>query len=357
MKLNISTFFLITALLLHINNQEVSAKKKLSGHLSLSGAFALYPLAVSWAEEFKKENPDVQIDISAGGAGKGITDVLNNMVEIGMVSREINSSELAKGAYPIGVAKDAVVPTISSSNPFLSEILAVGISQQTAKSIWIDGTFKTYKEAFKTSKSGQLRIYTRSDACGAAEVWSKYLDQTKKQEDLLGNGVFGDPGLALAIKNDKLGIGFNNIGYVYDFKTKKPISGLTIIPLDVNNNGKIDKDESFYDTIDNLTDAIKDGRFPSPPARELYFVTKNKPTDPLLVAFLEWILTDGQRIVKTSGFVSLEKKELQATLDLIAPKQHNKEPKEAKEQKESKPNKENKSTKESKEKKEIKKRK
>lgn len=346
MSLKNSVTYILIALLLSVGTQDVSAKKKLSGRLSLSGAFALYPLAVAWAEEFKKENPDVQIDISAGGAGKGITDVLNNMVEIGMVSREINSSEIAKGAFKIGVAKDAVVPTISSNNPFLKEILAVGITQETAKAIWVDGTFKTYQEAFKTSnKNTPLRIYTRSDACGAAEVWAKYLDNSKKQEDLLGNGVFGDPGLAVAIKNDKLGIGFNNIGYVFDFKTKKPVDGITIIPLDLNNDGKIDKDESFYESIDKLTDAIKSNKFPSPPSRELYFVTKNKPTDPLLVAFLEWVLSDGQRIVKASGFVPIDKKELQLTLDTFVAKQVQKETKEPKEPKQTKENKEPKESK------------
>jgi len=52
--------------------------------------------------------------------------------------------------------------------------------------------------------------YTRSDACGAAENVAKFFG--KKQEDLLGVGVFGDPGLAQAVKKDPLGIGINNIG-------------------------------------------------------------------------------------------------------------------------------------------------
>ena len=51
-------------------------------------------MAVRWAEEFRKIYPDVRIDLSAGGAGKGITDALNNMVDIGMVSREIYNEEI-----------------------------------------------------------------------------------------------------------------------------------------------------------------------------------------------------------------------------------------------------------------------
>ena len=32
----------------------------------------------------------------------------------------------------------------------------------------------------------ELHVYTRSDACGAAETWAVFLG--KKQEDLLGSG-------------------------------------------------------------------------------------------------------------------------------------------------------------------------
>ena len=85
-------FLGILALLLSnlLGSYQTFGQDKLEGRLSFSGAFALYPMAVKWAEEFKKANPEVKIDISAGGAGKGMTDVLNNMFDIGMVYRDIN---------------------------------------------------------------------------------------------------------------------------------------------------------------------------------------------------------------------------------------------------------------------------
>ena len=64
----------------------------------------------------------------------------------------------------------------------------------------------------------------------------------KKQEDLLGIGVFGDPGLNEAVRKDALGIGFNNINYAYDATTLKPMAGTAILPIDLNDNGKIDAD-------------------------------------------------------------------------------------------------------------------
>jgi len=60
----------------------------------------LYPLAVKWEKPSSKYNPNVKLDISAGGAGKGMTDVLAGAVDLGMVSREIDKAEKAKALFP-----------------------------------------------------------------------------------------------------------------------------------------------------------------------------------------------------------------------------------------------------------------
>ncbi len=281
------------------------SQKKLEGRLSFSGAFALYPMAVKWAEEFKKINPAVKIDISAGGAGKGMTDVLNNMVDLGMVSREIYPEEVKKGAFGFAVTKDAVVAVMSAQNPAINEILATGLKPDAGNDIWITGKYKTWGQAFSSKLKVPIHVYTRSDACGAAEVWAKFFG--KKQEDLLGSGVFGDPGLALAVKKDPIGIGFNNIGYAYDFNTKKQIAGIRVVPLDLNENGKIDPEENFYDSMNDLINAIATGKYPSPPARDLYFVTNGKPTNKLVIEFLKWVLVDGQKFVNETGYINLSK--------------------------------------------------
>jgi phosphate transport system substrate-binding protein len=283
---------------------ETYSQEKLSGQISISGAFALYPMTVKWAEEFRKINPEVRIDISAGGAGKGIADALSSMVEIGMVSREIYPEEIKKGAFPVAVTKDAVVAVISESNPSLSEILAKGLKKDAGSNIWITGKYISWAQAFNVKNSSPIHIYTRSDACGAAEMWAKYFG--KKQEDLLGVGVFGDPGLAQAVKRDPLGIGFNNIGYAYDAKTKQQVKGLRVVPIDLNNNGKIDDDENFYNSMNDLIAAIASGKYPSPPARELYFVCKGNPkNNKVLTEFIKWVLSDGQKFVHEAGYIAL----------------------------------------------------
>ena len=291
------------------------AVRTLQGTITISGAFALYPMAVKWAEEFRKLHPRVRFDISAGGAGKGIADALADMVDIGMVSREIHPLEIRKGAWFIAVTKDAVVPVINQTNPHVKELLKKGIRKTDFARIWLNEEPPTWNELVGNRGSSQVHVYTRSDSCGAAETWAQYFG--KNQEDLLGIGVFGDPGLNEAVRKDALGIGFNNINYAYDASSLKPMAGTAVLPIDLDENGKIDPEENFYGNRDAIIKAIAEDKYPSPPARDLYFVCKGQPQKQLVTAFMKWILNEGQKFVGQAGYIALSKAKISLGLSRI----------------------------------------
>jgi phosphate transport system substrate-binding protein len=313
------TFLAVLALLGHLGAQTVPAQKgseqNLQGTITISGAFALYPMVMKWTEEFRKLYPQVRFDISAGGAGKGIADALADMVDIGMVSREIHPAEIQKGAWSIPVTKDAVVAVINQNNPLLKELLKKGIKKADFVRIWLTETPPTWSELATAKGNVQVHVYTRSDSCGAAETWALFLG--KKQEDLLGIGVFGDPGLNEAVRKDELGIGYNNINYAYDATTLKPMNGTVILPIDLNENGRIDDSENFYDNRDAMVKAIADDKYPSPPARDLYFVCHGRPQKQLLAAFMKWVLSAGQKFVTEAGYIALSEAKLAQGLSKI----------------------------------------
>lgn len=287
----------------------------LQGNLTISGAFALYPMMTIWAEEFQKLHPDVTFDVSAGGAGKGMTDAISGAVDIGMVSRAVSPEEEAQGAYWVPVVKDAVFPMVNAQNPALQDLLAKGISQDTLIKIFITGEIKTWGEVTgKPEITDEIHVYTRSDASGAADAWAKYLGG-KKQEDLIGVGVNGDPGLLEAVIKDPLGIGYNNLGYAFDNATGQAVAGSAILPLDANGNGQADGDEVITDKA-QAVDAVATGKYPSPPARDLNVVTQGKPSG-LTQVFIEWILTDGQQFVGQAGFVQLTPDQLAESLSKV----------------------------------------
>lgn len=284
------------------------------GTITISGAFALYPMMTRWGEEYQKLYPKVQFDISAGGAGKGMADALGGAVDIGMVSRDVTAEEESQGAYWVAVTKDAVFPVINQKNPVLKDLMAQGLTQEAFTRLFISGETKTWGELVgKPEITDEVHVYTRSDSCGAADTWAKYLGG--KQENLLGIGVFGDPGLLDAIVKDPLGIGYNNLNYAFDMTSSKPITGVAILPIDVNMNGNADPDE-ILDTKTEALDAIATNKYPSPPARLLNLVTKGKPSG-IVQTFIEWILTDGQQLLSEAGYIPLTPEQLDASLKKI----------------------------------------
>lgn len=291
-----------------------TAKDTLQGKIAISGAFALYPMMQKWAEEFQTLHPNVQIDISAGGAGKGATDALGKLVDIGMISRDITQSEIDNGGFYVTSVKGAVVPVVNANNPFAKELQTRGITHDEFVGIWVTGKITDWKSLFPNSTvtgNTAIKIYNRSDACGAGDTWAKYLG--KKQEDLLGIGINSDPGITEAVAKDTMGTGYNNIGYGYDQTTGKVVSGVNITPIDINANGKIDPDEAFYDTRDRIVSAIGTEKYPPILANDLNLLTY-KEFKGVTYEFVKWIMTDGQKYVLEAGYVPLTKVRLDAQL-------------------------------------------
>ncbi|MBN1582735.1 MAG: substrate-binding domain-containing protein [Anaerolineae bacterium] len=314
----LQVFLVVTLLGLLLSGCGKTAKpgsNEMNGTLTISGAWALYPMVVQWGQEFHKAHAYVQFDISAGGAGKGMADALAGASDIGMVSREIKPEEIDQGAFWVTVVADAVVPTINANNPHLAKLQAQGLTQTDFEAIWM-GQAKTWGDVLgDASITDEIHVYTRSDACGAADTWALYIGN-HQQEDLQGVAVYGDPGLAEAVAKDPLGIGYNNLNFAYDINTGQPIAGIQVAPIDVDDNNSIDDQENYYADKQGVMAAIADGRYPSPPARGLNLVTKGKPTG-LTLAFIRWALTDGQEFAEATGYIPLTETQVQAELAKI----------------------------------------
>lgn len=283
------TLFGGRSLLANVKNEE------LSGIITISGAWAIYPTVVAWAEGFQKLHPKVRIDVSAGGAGKGAADAITGLVDIGMVSRDPDQSEIEKGVFPIYILHDAVYPMISEKNPALQGLMKKGIKKETWAGIYITGMVTGWDEVAGSKTGKPIHVYTRSDSCGAAASWAAYMG--KKQEDLRGVGVYGDPGLLEAAKIDPIGIGYSNFSYVFT-REGNVIKGAKLVPIDSNSNGIADPDE-VYETRDAAIKAIRSGRYPA--TRKNYFFVKGKPQG-LVKEFIKFALSDeGTNIVDEVG--------------------------------------------------------
>lgn len=282
---------------------------QLKGTLTLSGAWAIYPTAVAWGEAFMKKYPEARVDVSAGGAGKGAADAIAGLVDIGMVSRDPDPAEIKKGITPIYVLHDAVFPVVSDKNPARADLLKKGVKKDKWMGIYITGLIDSWDRMAGGKTGKPVHVYTRSDACGAAASWAGYMG--KKQEDLRGIGVYGDPGLLEAARRDPVGIGYSNFSYVFT-REGGVVPGAMLVPIDANNNGLADADE-VYTTREGAIAAIRAGKYPA--TRRNYFFVKGAPAG-LAKAFIKFALSDeGTEIVdKVATSLSLPKEEREKAL-------------------------------------------
>ena len=81
------------------------------------------------------------------------------------------------------------------------------------------------------------------------------------------------------------------------------ISGF--FPIDKNGNGRIDNFENIYDNPGEFVHGVWVGKYPTALCKNIYAVSSVKPTDKDELAFLSWILADGQKSLNLNGYVDL----------------------------------------------------
>lgn len=285
--------------------------------IAISGAWALYPMMCVWADEYQQTH-NVKIEVAGGGAGKGMSDVLMEQVDIAMCSRPVTEAELKQGAFYIAVTKDAVIATINAKNPVIKEIFKYGLSRQDLEKIF----FREVKEwgtlFGKNLSDDTITVLGRSDASGAAKVWANYLGKYTQSEiqDCADANYNGDMNLANGVKQQKNAIGFNNLNYTYNMEDGSFAPGIRPVPLDLNGNNKLDPKEDFYQIRKALVKNVSRGVYPSPPARKEYLVAKGDFSK-TAKKFVNWILTDGQQYVSQNGYVILSSEMLKQELNYL----------------------------------------
>jgi phosphate transport system substrate-binding protein len=278
-------------------------KTKIEGNFIISGAYALYPLVRKWSEDFMKVNPAVKIVVTSGGTGQGIDDLLAKKDQLAMISRPLTVEELKDGLWVVPVAKEGVAPIVNQKNPYLKRILEHGITPEKLIKLFTVEKSMTWGELLDTTLNGKVIAYTRADESGAAVVWANFL--WKEGNDLKGIKVVGDEEMIKSIQGNQMAIGYCNFSYAFDTVTGERIKDIQVIPIDLDFDKTIDRKEVPFINISKAHRGLWLGYYPKNLTRELTFGSIGKPTEPAILAFLNYTLTTGQVMVAKKGFCEL----------------------------------------------------
>ena len=281
-----------------------------SGEIRISGAYALMPLVSRWISEYQKIHPTVLFTINPSGSLDAIQNSMTDNSDLVMISSALTEG-LDSTAWVVPVARLSVVMIANKKNPYWNLIVEKGIKKDDLIDLF-SGEQIFWGEVFNESEKYPASVYVRADKAGSTEILSRFL--WLDNHELKGEGVLGEDKMLEALKKNKLGLGYCNFIYTFDTATKEFDQNIGIIPLDINQNNRLDFKENFYNSFTELQRAMWLGKYPCVLNRQLQIVVSTKPATKELHDFLKWIFTDGQKTAKNMGYMELRSSEVKYCL-------------------------------------------
>ena len=267
----------------------------------VTGARFSYKLVQKWIDDYNKVNPNVQIVIEARGSADPLKyDILAEVYE--------QEPEIKKNREYINVGRYAILPIATSNSAFARIYSDKGLNTELIKQIFFHDIFAD-KEKEKAVKA-PFTIYTRLQKAGAPIVFTKYFGY--EQKDIKGKAIAGaDEHLLKALLRDTTGVSYLPVPLIYDLQTKKPIEGLTVLPLDLNGNGKVSDEEKFYGDLNSVITKLESEEskdINNIPIEYLHLSVDKQNASAEAIDFLKWVNENGQADLHEFGYISPEAK-------------------------------------------------
>lgn len=273
-----------------------------AGNLSSVGSDTLANLMTLWAESFKRNYPNVNIQIQAAGSSTAPPALTEATANIGPMSRKMKDKELdafeKKYGYKptaVPVAIDALAVYVNKDNPITGMTIAqVDAIMSSTRKCGYATDISTWGDAGLTGiwATKSIQLYGRNSVSGTYGYFKK---KALCKGDFKNN-VNEQPGSASVVQSVSTslnGIGYSGIGY----KT----SGVKAVAL-------TKKEGSPF--IDATPENALSGKYPL--ARFLYVYVNKKPNQPLAPLereFIKMVLSkEGQKIVIKDGYIPLPAK-------------------------------------------------
>lgn len=268
----------------------------------VTGARFSYPLVQHWIDTYNKVNPDVQLIIESRGANDPHNyDLLIEAYE--------PTDEARKTREHIYIARYPIVPVANANGQFATTYAVKGLNRATLKQVF----FADVTAGDDNTSKIQIpyTVYSRLQRAGVPITFSSYFGY--QQKDLKGKHIAGsDEHLLKAVLRDSTAITCLPLTLAYENNATR--AGLTIIPVDLNNNGKVTVDENIYADLQQvvrLLEAKKKNELTNMPMGYLHFsVSKTNPNRAAL-EFLHWVIQNGQDDLHQFGYLLPEPDRLQ----------------------------------------------
>jgi phosphate transport system substrate-binding protein len=261
----------------------------LKGEIIIDGSSTVAPISQAVAEEFSKENSDVNVSVGISGTGGGIKKFVSGEIDIADASRAMKPEELSTAQkngiefIELKIGLDGLTVVANPENTW-----AQNLTTEDLKKIWADGsTVKTWKDVNPAWPAEPIKLYGPDQDSGTYDYFIEEIlgKDGKIRKDYSPSS--DDNQLVQGVEGDKGALGY--FGYAYYLEQKDKLKALSI-------NGISPSDET-----------VKNGTY-KPLSRPLYiYINKKSFTEKAQVkSFVQFYIKNAAELVKSSGYVPLD---------------------------------------------------
>jgi len=254
--------------------------------LTVKGSDTMVHLASTWAENFMKAHPEVDVAVTGGGSGTGIAALLNGTTDICAASRSIEEKELKQAAEKnikpkeFVVARDGIAIVVNPANP-LNEV-----TMDQLKKMYT-GTYTHWNEVGGPDEP--IVLLSRENSSGTYVFFQEHV-LAKKDYAQSARLMPATSAIIQETTTGKGAIGYVGLGYAAEAKDKIKVL-------------KVKKDADSP-AVEPTIETVVSGAYPV--SRPLHLYTNGEPAG-AVKAFIDFAMSpEGQKVVGEMGYVPVK---------------------------------------------------
>ena len=311
----------------------------LAADITGAGATFPYPIYAKWAEAYKAKTGN-NLNYQSIGSGGGIRQIQNKTVDFGASDMPLKPEELEKSGlvqFPTVVGGDVPVVNLPGIKP--GEIRLTG---PVLADIYL-GKIKKWNDPVLTSLNPGVKlpdqditVVHRSDGSGTTFIWVNYLSKVSPEwKDKVGEGTSvnwpvgvggkGNEGVAGLVQQTPGSIGYVELIYALQnkiaFGTVKNLDGEFVRASveSVTAAAAAAANQMPPDFRVSITNAPGKGVYPISSFTWLLFYEspKDKKQAQMMIDFMKWALTDGQKYCAELGYAPLPESVIKLEMEAL----------------------------------------
>jgi len=250
--------------------------------------------AVSLVNTYNQSGPYETILLENAESGR-LTGMIREAGTMALVTGYSPALSEQPDLWRMAVGKQVIIPVMYGRNPEYEAITIHGITLESliSKASGPEGLLMIRGAGVETMVAGFLGV-----------------EQSEMQATLLqGTGE-----LLRALEKNPGSIAFARLTDVMELQSLQLAEGLHLVPLDLDGNGTLSPLEDIYRSPSDLVHAIQIGKYPRMLSSKIYVVASQPPQEENQVAFLDWMVKEGQEQLALAGIMQMTSFENQSAL-------------------------------------------